>query len=334
MPGVWHGSANNSFNDQISVTCSSHGHSQCKVGFNHHAAADDLLAELQREELETQKFAASLVSEVCGNQRPNEAASMVTECVGAAHQPLQQSTSNAGSEVACTEEVKSGDDHSSGSGQPGQLDEDGAAGGDEDRTAEFASSHRPFSDDGFFPSQSDVHSSLPNFNPFDSPSFHRPIDFPLAQGPHAGGPRQGPGLRHRPISGSGHLPPPHSTVPAGNFFDAMSHATMPQTGGGLGGLLTSPWLPRIFKALGWLLWIGRNFWPWLIGFVTCYTLIMLFYGPEGIVRDLAPHAGFSLTMMTGTGCILFLYEHFDKVFQKMRATRMERAILERAPGLD
>ena len=33
--------------------------------------------------------------------------------------------------------------------------------------------------------------------------------------------------------------------------------------GGMAGLLTSPWFPRLLKLLGWLLWVGKNFFPWV-----------------------------------------------------------------------
>ena len=39
----------------------------------------------------------------------------------------------------------------------------------------------------------------------------------------------------------------------------------------------------------------------LIGFVSCYMFLMAFYGPKGIVKDLAPQAGYSLLIMTCTG---------------------------------
>ena len=105
-------------------------------------------------------------------------------------------------------------------------------------------------------------------------------------------------------------------------------------GGGALGMLTSPWIPRIIKLVGWIVWMAKNFFAWLLGFLSCYVVMLAWYGPKGILHDVAPQAGTSLTMMTATGCVVYVFEYCRTVMKAKLDKKVSASILLRSPDLD
>eukprot|EP00993_Chasmostoma_nieuportense_P004669 NODE_5327_length_669_cov_15.839483_g5164_i0.p2 GENE.NODE_5327_length_669_cov_15.839483_g5164_i0~~NODE_5327_length_669_cov_15.839483_g5164_i0.p2 ORF type:complete len:136 (-),score=33.13 NODE_5327_length_669_cov_15.839483_g5164_i0:106-513(-) len=96
----------------------------------------------------------------------------------------------------------------------------------------------------------------------------------------------------------------------------------------------NPWMGRIFQLLSILLWIGKNFLAWLCGYVCCYVVLMVYYGPAGIVQHLVPYCGMSVLLMVASGCVIRLYDFLASKRTEFVTRKVKDSILERAPQLD